>query len=75
MKWNNFLKGMNEMIEGKMLTPEEIAEWLEITPATVRGWLRSGRLKGYKLGAKAWRVKQSDLDEFMEAARAGNDDA
>ena len=45
----------------KMLTPEEVAERLAVTPNTVRGWLRDGTLRGVKLGKKVWRIREEDL--------------
>jgi excisionase family DNA binding protein len=48
------------MVE-KMLTPEEVAMRLSVTPNTVRTWLREGSLKGVKLGKRIWRIKEADL--------------
>ncbi|HPT62259.1 MAG TPA: helix-turn-helix domain-containing protein, partial [Bacillota bacterium] len=31
---------------------------------TVREWLRTGKLKGKKVG-RVWRIKESDLEEFI----------
>ena len=50
---------------GKMLTPEQVAERLAVTPNTVRGWLRKGMLKGVKLGKKVWRVREEDLEAYI----------
>ena len=51
----------------KIYTPEEIAERLQVQERTVYGWLRSGKLRGSKLG-RLWRVRESDFTAFMEAA-------
>jgi len=53
------------MMTGKMLTPEQVAERLAVTPNTVRGWLRSGMLKGVKLGNKVWRVREEALEAYI----------
>ena len=45
----------------RMLTPEEVAERLAVTPNTVRGWLRDGTLKGVKLGKRVWRIKEDEV--------------
>ncbi|MDW7730598.1 MAG: helix-turn-helix domain-containing protein [Bacillota bacterium] len=50
---------------GKMLTPEQVAERLAVTPNTVRGWLRNGMLKGVKLGNKVWRVREEALEAYI----------
>jgi excisionase family DNA binding protein len=35
---------------------------------TVRKWLRSGKLRGVKVSV-LWRVRESDLDAFIEEKR------
>ena len=56
---------MNE----KLLTPEQVAERLQVTERTVYGWLRRGRLPALKLG-RLWRIRPEDLEAFLERARA-----
>ena len=48
-----------------VLTVEEVAESLKITPVVVRELLRQGKLRGSKIG-KNWRVKESDLEAYFE---------
>src|SRR5436309_4531607 len=55
---------MNE----KLLTPEQVAERLQVTERTVYGWLRRGRLPALKLG-RLWRIRPADLEAFLESAR------
>lgn len=50
----------------KYYTPEEIAEILSVTLQTVRRWARAGNLKAVHLNQKNIRVKESDLEEFLE---------
>jgi excisionase family DNA binding protein len=52
----------------KVLTPEEAAELLQVSPFTVRKWLRSGKLKGVKAG-RVWRIREKDLIEFLEESQ------
>lgn len=49
----------------KLLTPEEVADRLAIKPRTIREWLRDGKLKGVKPGGKLWRIRESDLLDFL----------
>ena len=49
----------------KLLSPEEVAEQLGLTPNTVRTWLRDGSINGIKLGKKIWRIKEKELQEFL----------
>ena len=52
----------------KLLTTEEIAELLQVHVKTVRDWISNGELKAFNLG-KAYRVKESDLVEFLETRK------
>jgi excisionase family DNA binding protein len=50
------------------LTPEEAAERLQVTPKTVRSWLRSDELVGIKIG-KSWRIHADDLVRLLDGQR------
>jgi excisionase family DNA binding protein len=52
----------------RLLTPSEVAEMLQVTDNTVTAWLREGRLKGLKVGIRAWRIRPSDLQSFLDQA-------
>ena len=56
---------MNE----KLLTPAQVAERLQITERTVYEWIRGGKVTALKLG-RLWRIRQDDLEAFLENARA-----
>lgn len=49
---------------GKLLTPEDAAKALLVKPTTVREWLKTGKLKGIKVG-RLWRVRESELEAFL----------
>ncbi|MDI3538798.1 MAG: hypothetical protein PWP12_792 [Bacillota bacterium] len=49
----------------RLLTPEEVAERLAVTPRSVRIWLRQGKLKGVKAG-RLWRIRERDLEAFLD---------
>ncbi len=51
----------------KMLSTEDIAKQLDVSPHTVRAWLRKGILKGIKVGGgKLWRISEENLEAFLE---------
>ena len=50
-----------------MLTVRQVATKLEVHPETVRTWLREGKLKGIKIGARLWRIPEEALDEFLKS--------
>lgn len=51
--------------DGSILTVEEAAKIIKVSPKTVRDWLRSGQLRGLKAG-KQWRILRQDLESFMQ---------
>jgi excisionase family DNA binding protein len=53
------------MAPEKVYTPEGAAEALMVSPKTIREWLRTGKLKGVKMG-RLWRVRESDLQELLQ---------
>lgn len=54
----------------RLYTPEEAAEFLRVTPRTVREWLRTGRLKGVKAG-RLWRVPEDELKAIAGVGSSG----
>jgi excisionase family DNA binding protein len=53
------------MTDQRLLTPEQVADRLQISRVTVMDYLRKGRLKGHRVG-KLWRIKEEDLEAFLE---------
>jgi excisionase family DNA binding protein len=53
------------MAPEKLYTPEEAAGVLGVSPKTIRGWLRTGKLTALKVG-RLWRVRERDLQAFLE---------
>jgi excisionase family DNA binding protein len=52
-------------LEERLFTPEEVGERLSMSKYTITDWLKTGRLKGVKIG-KYWRVRENDLQAFIE---------
>jgi excisionase family DNA binding protein len=53
----------------KVLMPSEVADRLHMSSKTVLRWIRSGRLRGTKVGGKLWRVLGPDLVAFLAEER------
>jgi len=51
--------------KGRLLTPEEAAQRLRVSPVTIRNWCWSGRLPAVKVSV-LWRIWEKDLDEFIK---------
>lgn len=59
------------MTDDKLLTPRQVGEILQVDERTVRRWIDRGLLPGVELpgrgrAGKELRVKQSDLEKFVE---------
>lgn len=51
-----------------LLTVEQAAEYLQLSPLVVRRWLREGKIRGAKIG-RIWRIDEKDLVAFVESAK------
>jgi excisionase family DNA binding protein len=58
---------MATVIEGiKFYTIPETAEALNVTPQTVRAYIKQGRLKGQRIG-RPILITENNLKEFLQA--------
>ncbi len=56
----------------RLLTLEETAELVGRSVSTVRTWLNTGHLDGFKLRGRSWRVPERALQAFIEHQQSGN---
>jgi excisionase family DNA binding protein len=49
------------------LTVSEVADLLRLNPQTVRQWIDKGKLPAVRLGERQVRIRQSDLEQFIDA--------
>jgi len=56
------------MSEQKWLTVSEFAARMAVSTASVRAWLRAGRIRGTKI-AKVWRIAPDELSRLLESAK------
>lgn len=52
----------------EVFTVEEAARYLKTSPTNVYAMLRTGRLKGVKIGpsGKSWRIHRKSLEQFLQ---------
>lgn len=48
-----------------VMTPDEVAEMLQATSATVRKAIRDGRLPAEKQPSGVWHVRRSDIEDLI----------
>lgn len=53
------------MTDNEYLTINQVCDILHLHRNTVENWLRSEKLKGYKMGGKLWRALRTDVDEMV----------
>jgi excisionase family DNA binding protein len=58
----------------KYLTIDQVAFQFHVHRNTVENWLRSGRLRGVKLGGRLWRISSEALAEFLKKGERNTDD-
>ena len=51
--------------ENRLLRPAEVADQLGATKQTIWGWCRSGKLPHIRLSSRNFRIRQSDLNNFL----------
>lgn len=52
-------------MENEILTTEEVAKFLKMSPQTIWRWINQGKMPAFKLGG-VWRVRKSDLDKMID---------
>ncbi len=57
------------MPEHDIMTLEEVAKYLKMTPQTVYKWAQEGQIPGAKLG-KEWRFRRRIIDEWVDSSIA-----
>ncbi len=59
------------MNNGKeIMTVNEVAEFLKISTVTTYRLVQEGKISAFKVG-RSWRVKRTDLNEFIEQQKQG----
>ncbi|WP_110883882.1 helix-turn-helix domain-containing protein [Mycolicibacterium wolinskyi] len=63
----------NAVVPRKYVTINEAADYLSVHPNSIRNWIESGKLTGYRLpsvgprGAVLWRLDLHELDQIIAA--------
>jgi excisionase family DNA binding protein len=61
---------MGSMVQDELLTVADVARRLQASPATIRRWLRAGRLRGSLPGGDrlGYRIPASEVDRLLTAS-------
>ena len=51
--------------EDRLLSVADVSKLLGVTEPTVREWIKEGKLKAHRAGARFWRIRQSEVDRML----------
>ena len=54
------------------LTVAEVGKFFDRSPATIRAWIRAGRLDAYHFRGNEYRITHAAVEEFQDQERNGN---
>jgi excisionase family DNA binding protein len=57
--------GKGRPLENEILTIEEVARYLRLTPQTIYKWAQERKIPAVKLG-KEWRFRKSIIDRWLD---------
>lgn len=60
----------DNMNDNEIMTVSQVAEYLKISEVTTYKLVQEGKVTAFKIG-RHWRVKKSDLSEFIEKLKCG----
>jgi excisionase family DNA binding protein len=56
---------IQEITEQRMLTVQEISDYMGVTKITVKSWITAGNIKAFKIG-KTYRITPEHFKEFID---------
>ena len=62
----NIIEGNDKGMD--IMTVEEVAAYLKMSPQVIRRWLREKKLPGVKIG-KEWRIDKQAIDDMLKQNR------
>ena len=62
--------GRGPLLDNEILTIEEVARYLRLTPQTIYKWAQEKRIPAAKLG-KEWRFRKSIVDRWLDDQMLG----
>ena len=57
----------------ELLTVREAATLVKVSPLTISRYLRQGRLRAYRVGPRAIRVRRADVETLLKPVDSGSD--
>jgi excisionase family DNA binding protein len=51
--------------DDRLLSVADVAQLLSVSEPTVREWIKDGKLRAHRAGARFWRIRQSEVDRML----------
>jgi PTS system nitrogen regulatory IIA component len=55
-------------MEERLLTIDDVAEFLQVNPMTIYAWVRDGKIPAFKIG-KVWRFKKEEIEKWLKGKK------
>jgi excisionase family DNA binding protein len=63
---SNKLHATTAVLNDRMISIQQAADFLGVDPMTVRNMLKDGRLRAYTLGPRVLRIRFSDIQNALQ---------
>ena len=63
-------RARTQTVDRDVLTLEEVANWLQVSPRTLRQWAEAGEVPACRIG-KLWRFRRKDIEECLRGQAEG----
>jgi DNA (cytosine-5)-methyltransferase 1 len=64
-----------EVVVSELLTISQAASYLQLSDKTVRRLIKARQLEASKVGYRVWRIKLSDIENYLKAHTNGKEGA
>ena len=61
---------MSDAADDRLLSVADVARLLSVTEPTIRVWIKDGKLRAQRAGARFWRIRQSEVDRMLSEQAA-----
>lgn len=56
----------------RLMTAEEVAEYMQVSKNTVWRWIRDGELTAISIASQRYRIREEDLEAFIKERETGD---
>ena len=60
-------------MSNELLTVAQAAEYLKLSDKTIRRLIQSHKLLASKVGDRSWRIRESDIEKYLDEHKTGKE--